>query len=252
MNVYLDTETNGLNDEAEIIQIGVINDNGSVLIDTLIQCQGDIPTEVSAINGITKNDLSCAPTFPQVFDKICETLKNAEVVLIYNAEFDLRLLKQTSKRYGLQMPDFNASCVMLGYAHKFNNGKRRKLVDACDDLLIYTADVILHSAVGDCELTRRLNNKMKLEIAEEQLQREKRRKSREYRRKIKAKKLAYIPDNWSEYPDFGAQNRPSGYKTLSQISLKEIHKYEFAGVCCDTYGGSGYLFKPVNKQFREI
>lgn len=245
MNIYLDTETTGLDESSEVIQLGVIDGCGNVLIDTLIQCQGDVSKDASYIHGITKEDLHEAPYWPEVHWKLLDVLGKADKVYIYNSEFDLKLLRQTADLYKLEVPEIKAVCIMNWYANRFNNGYRRKLLDACDDIFVDTRDITPHTAIGDCELTRRLHAQMLIEIAEEEQEREKRRKARISREKTKAKKLAYLPENWKEYPDFGQVSRPDGYRTLSSIALKEMHKYEFAGTCCNTFGGTGFLFKPV-------
>ncbi|MAI36472.1 hypothetical protein [Alteromonas sp.] len=91
-----------------------------------------------------------------------------------------------------------------------NNGYRRKLIDACDDLLIDTNNIQPHDAVSDCELTRRLHAQMKIEIAELNAEQEKRQKAKRSRETTKNKNKAYVPKNWREYPDFGQAMRPEG------------------------------------------
>jgi DNA polymerase III epsilon subunit-like protein len=244
MNIYLDTETTGLDESSEVIQLGIIDDKGNVLINTLIQCKGDMSKHASYIHGITKKDLHNAPYWPEIYSKFLNIIGKADKVYIYNSEFNIKLLNQTLDLYKLKMPEIKAVCIMNLYANKFNNGYRRKLLDACNDFFVNTCNIKLHTAIGDCELTRRLHAQMLIEIAEEKQEREKKHKARIRRKKTKAKKLANVPKNWKEYPDFGQVNRPDGYKTLSSIALKEMHKYKFAGSCCNTYGGAGFLFKP--------
>jgi len=160
MVVYLDTETTGLGENAEIIQIGIIDENGKVLIDTLVQCQNEIPFSATKIHGIEKEDLVNAPTWPEIHKEVCDILKDAEDVFIYNAEYDTRLLEQTTARYNLKLPKFNSYCVMEEYAFFYNNEVWEKLVWACKKLNVDINGIEAHSAVGDCEMTRRLHKKM--------------------------------------------------------------------------------------------
>lgn len=51
--IILDTETTGLDNTAEIVEISVINDQGEVLLDTLIKPTKPIPGDATAIHGIT-------------------------------------------------------------------------------------------------------------------------------------------------------------------------------------------------------
>jgi hypothetical protein len=50
--VGLGTETTGIDGDAEVIEIAIIDIRGYVLLDTLIRPQGDIPAEATAIHGI--------------------------------------------------------------------------------------------------------------------------------------------------------------------------------------------------------
>ena len=47
----LDTETTGLYDDAEIVEISIIDENGGVLLDTLVKPLKPIPAEATAIHG---------------------------------------------------------------------------------------------------------------------------------------------------------------------------------------------------------
>lgn len=243
-NAYLDIESTGLGKDDEIIQLGVIAETGEILINTMVKCQGDISSEAERIHGITKADLMDAPAWPTVHDILKRVLEGVNKVYIWNSDFDVRLIKQTSERYNLLLPTMKTVCVMNQFAKHLNNGYRRKLIDACDDLLIDTNNIQPHDAVSDCELTRRLHAQMKIEIAELNAKQEKRQKAKRSRETTKNKKMAYVPKNWREYPDFGQAMRPEGYRTLSSIPLREMNNYEFAGRCCSTFGGAGYLFKP--------
>ena len=240
---YLDCETTGLDEKAQIIQIGVIDENGNALLDTLVQCQGEIPQPAIDVHGITKEDLKDAPTWPEVHQRLCEILNSAEKVYIYNSEYDTRLIRQTAARYDLEVPDYESVCLMKMFANVYNDGRWSKLIYACADMDFETNDLTAHSAVGDCEMTRRLHLAMIEDRERLKKERQQREKTRQSRERAKAKKLAYVPDDIDSYPHF-ATKRPEGSKTLSQIALRDIDKYEFAGTCCDTYGNRGFVFIP--------
>ena len=50
--VFLDTETTGLNDLAEIVEISILDDDGLVLLDTLVRPRRPIPADAIRIHGI--------------------------------------------------------------------------------------------------------------------------------------------------------------------------------------------------------
>ncbi len=243
--IYLDTETTGLDDNAEIIEIAIIDDEGKSLINTKVQCQGEISPAAITVHGITKADLADAPLWADVYHQVINIINAAGVLVIYNLSFDWGMLIQTSERYCLDFAqdvkdELKCECCMidfkqahdlysyekLGYAYLASGGKKY--------------DVQAHAALGDCMMTRHvwLTLKKKEKIKE---------KREEYRLTARAKKMALIPkDGHSDkYPYFGQVNRPEGYKTLSQLTMSELDKYEYAGQCCSYFGDPGYLFRPI-------
>ncbi len=116
--LILDSETTGFRNSSEIIELAVMDTTGAVRLDRLIMPKGRIPSAASDVHGITRADLhkADAPAWPSVHAEACELLQAADTVLIYNADFDTRLLRQTAERHGLTMPAFKARCVMLDYA----------------------------------------------------------------------------------------------------------------------------------------
>jgi DNA polymerase III subunit epsilon len=88
--VLLDTETTGLYD-AEIVEIAIVNPLGEPLLNTLIKPTIPIPEDAAEIHGITDEMVATAPSFPDVSPRIVEVL-NDKRILIYNAEFDIKIL----------------------------------------------------------------------------------------------------------------------------------------------------------------
>ena len=60
--LILDTETTGLGDEAEICEIAVIRQDGSVVLDTLVRPTGKISEDATRVHGITDADVRDAPS----------------------------------------------------------------------------------------------------------------------------------------------------------------------------------------------
>lgn len=159
--IYINTKTTGLDFDSEIIQIGIIDRKGKVLLDTYVQCQDDIQKEAIEIHGINKKTLENAPTWPEVHDQVSKILKEADVVYSYNSEFVKRLLAQTARRYNLKIPKFNSFCLMEKYANSFNDECFEKLTIACRELGIFLFDLGLDChAIESCEVIRLLKMKM--------------------------------------------------------------------------------------------
>jgi DNA polymerase III subunit epsilon len=111
----LDTETTGLDNTAEVVEISIIDHAGNVVFDTLVKPKKPIPAAAAAIHGITNEMVAAAPTWPEIHDQVCQLL-TSKPVAIYNADYDLRILRQTAALHDLAMVDIDSRCVMLAYA----------------------------------------------------------------------------------------------------------------------------------------
>jgi DNA polymerase III epsilon subunit-like protein len=122
MTLYLDTETTGLSVNAKIIEVGVVNDRGKVIFDSLINPQIPIPSEVTEIHGITDSMVLNAPTFAVIEEGLRNLLLADGTVVIYNADFDKRFFP-SGFWDGLRV-----LCAMERYA--IAAGRRRRLTAA--------------------------------------------------------------------------------------------------------------------------
>jgi DNA polymerase-3 subunit epsilon len=115
--VYLDTETTGLENYDEIVEICVLDSDGQVLLDSLVKPSGRISVSAGRLHGITHEMVKNAPTWPEMWPRVEAALAGRRVE-IYNADFDLRLMRQSHQKYGLPWPArvLNSACVMKLYA----------------------------------------------------------------------------------------------------------------------------------------
>lgn len=116
--VILDTETTGLESDDEIVEISIIDDQGNVLIDTRVRPKKPIPSIATDIHGIRDDMVTNAPSWNEVHGTVFSALADRHVV-IFNAEFDLRMLQQTASKHGLTCPPITASCAMTAYAEYY-------------------------------------------------------------------------------------------------------------------------------------
>ena len=155
--LILDTETTGLDDEAEIVQIAIIDTNGTTLLNSLV-----MPTQFSAtyhiaeaIHGISREMLANAPTMMQLWPQVLAILDHATNLVIYNRDFDLRLLMQSAPRNEWRAPHCATHCAMLHYA-KFV-GQWSKHHKSFRWQPLFGGD---HTALGDCLATLNLLRQM--------------------------------------------------------------------------------------------
>lgn len=102
--VYLDTETTGLNASDEIVEISILDHDGAVLLETLVKPSRAIPAEATAIHGITNEDVQSSRAWPIVWT-LAKPLIIGRVVVIYNDDFDLRMMRQSYERYNMKWND---------------------------------------------------------------------------------------------------------------------------------------------------
>jgi DNA polymerase-3 subunit epsilon len=160
--LYLDTETTGLDPQAEIVEITIIDDDENVLIDSLVRPQHPIPPSASRIHGITDAMVSSAPSWADLSNNI-QTIISGRVVGIYNVEYDLRMMQQSHLQYGLKWPKGSTEffCIMQLYAQYYGQWDEyrqsfrwQSLENACRQCNINLSN--LHRAKDDTLLTRTL------------------------------------------------------------------------------------------------
>ncbi len=163
--LVLDTETTGLNDDDELVQVAAMDSTGEVLINTLVQPTKAIDPKAQAVHGLSHADIADAPVFTALYVQLTLALAG-KTVIAYNADFDRRMVTQTCRRYGLPMIRAGSwDCAMKGYAPfggawdaRHNGFRWHSLTAACVQQQIPV--VAAHSALGDCRLTLELIYRM--------------------------------------------------------------------------------------------
>jgi DNA polymerase-3 subunit epsilon len=125
--VYLDTETTGTEPIAEIVEISIVDHDGSILVDTLVKPRGKIEPDAQRVHGITLEILADAPSWDTVWPQVENTLRGRQVG-IYNLDFDLRMMQQSHQRYWMQwkQPEANFFCIMKLYAKFYGDWNPRR------------------------------------------------------------------------------------------------------------------------------
>ncbi len=96
--VYLDTETTGLDPKDEIVEISIVDDDGAVLLDKFVRPSMPIPPEATRIHGITNEDVKGAMPWPILWREV-RPLLYGRLIVMYNADFDVRMMKQSMVKY---------------------------------------------------------------------------------------------------------------------------------------------------------
>ena len=154
--VILDTESTGLDFDDKIVEIGIIDMKGNVLLDTLIHTDKEISEGAYMVNGISQDDLIGKPTIESLTSKLDEILIGKNI-LAYNAAFDRSMLRQS----GYKNKKLVFNCLMNLYTEYLGEERWVSLADALHVEKIKINQK--HRAIDDCfaclELIKVLANK---------------------------------------------------------------------------------------------
>lgn len=103
--LVFDTETTGVDPaEARIVELGAVAiaaGRSTEKLHTFVNPGCPIPAEVSAIHGVTDEDVASAPTFADLASRVAERFRGFDVVAGYNAaHYDVPLINAELARAG--------------------------------------------------------------------------------------------------------------------------------------------------------
>ncbi len=93
--VVFDTETTGLSDTDEVVEIAAVNLKGEAVLDTLVQPTCPVSAEAVAIHGISAEMLADAPTMGKVVYSLMDAFKGNAFPVSYNFNFDRQMVVQS-------------------------------------------------------------------------------------------------------------------------------------------------------------
>lgn len=114
--LFFDTETTGVNDVAEIVEVGIVDSAGELVFESLVRPSRPISPDAAAVHGISDEVVQGAPTWDEVFPEIKQLFQGKHVG-IFNSGFDLRMMRQSHEQCGLAWKKVGgkAFCVMKMY-----------------------------------------------------------------------------------------------------------------------------------------
>lgn len=170
--VILDSETTGLGSFDQIVQLAAIDKDGQTLLDTLIRPTRSIPSDATAIHGITNEMVENAPPLIDILPALYSAVLYHDLI-IYNSNFDLFMIDQTFNAHAcpgawetFREGIASVTCAMMAYAEHYGdwNGyhqsyRWQRLSAACQQQRLKVVDA--HSALGDCRMTLALLQHLK-------------------------------------------------------------------------------------------
>jgi len=160
----VDVETTGLEARAEIVQLGALAPDATVLLDTLVRPTRPIPADATRLHGITDAMVADAPAFADAYARLRAAVGNRRIVA-YHAAFDRKMLRAqraaaNAARNGLARLNNPWDCAMERYAafwgewnDRYGSFRWQSLDAACAQQRI--ARAARHTAIDDCRATLR-------------------------------------------------------------------------------------------------
>ncbi len=164
--VYIDTETTGLYLNAEIIEIGIIDDQENVLFEGRIRPRGKMDPAAERVHGISLDMLKDCPTWEQVWP-LAEAQLTGRKIGVYNLEFDWSKIKEANRRTwittSLTVHDFFDIMVLYASFYGDRDPSRGSFRYQSLEMAGRQCGIHLpnaHNAIDDCLLTRALLHHM--------------------------------------------------------------------------------------------
>ena len=148
--VFLDTETTGLYPPMDkIVEIAIIDGNGKILLNSLVNPEREIPLEVINIHRIDNEMVKSSPILKNLEPELFEIL-NDKKLIVYNLSFDIRFLPRHIVDSVREM-----DCCMLRFAEVYGewndyygNYKWKSLSTAANHVG-YKWEGVAHRALAD-------------------------------------------------------------------------------------------------------
>jgi DNA polymerase-3 subunit epsilon len=157
--IVLDTETTGLNPKLgdRIIEIGCVEIVGRRISErhfhAYVNPEREIDEGASRVHGLTREDLTSKPRFPEIAPAFLDFIRGAELI-IHNADFDVEFLDQelTLANLGRLNDHVEKISDTLALARESHPGKKNSLDALCERYFIDHSNRTLHGALLDARL----------------------------------------------------------------------------------------------------
>ena len=129
--IAFDTETTGLYDDAKIIELSAVYFERGKAIDAFSSCvniSGKVPDRITEITGITTEDIkSVKKREKTTYKEFLEFLSKSKYILAYNANFDIKMLRNNLERLNIDAGKLYFYDVLKLARKKIKNTKNHKL-----------------------------------------------------------------------------------------------------------------------------
>ncbi|MHD0650912.1 3'-5' exonuclease family protein [Pseudomonas aeruginosa] len=150
--LIIDTETTGLDDHDQVIEIAVVDRLGAVLFESRLRPTVDVSEGAYAVHGIASADLLSESQWPVIAQRLSQVIQGRQVIA-FNDEFDCRLLQQTARAFG-ETFRMQSRCAMGLAAEAFGATNRYGSISLAAAAAAAGVPIICaHTARGDALTT---------------------------------------------------------------------------------------------------
>ncbi len=157
--IVLDTETTGLNPKLgdRIIEIGCVEIVDRRISErhfhAYVNPEREIDEGASRVHGLTREDLTSKPKFPEIAPAFLDFVRGAELI-IHNADFDVEFLDRELALSNLGRLNDHVEKISdtLALARESHPGKKNSLDALCERYFIDHSNRTLHGALLDARL----------------------------------------------------------------------------------------------------
>ena len=107
---YMEVDTTGVQQGAEIIRFLLVDAQSQVLVDLFVRPEAHVPPQISKLTGITQEQVSQSPRLPDIWSTIAEAVVGRHIVS-YGLDFDKGKLHERAQELGVLPPAIIGSCL---------------------------------------------------------------------------------------------------------------------------------------------
>ncbi|GHE86241.1 3'-5' exonuclease [Thalassotalea profundi] len=156
--VVIDTETTGISEGYQVIEIAVVDMNENVLLSERVKPNIPIEQGATKVHGIVEGDLSNSESFASLTERFLFAIQGKRIAG-YNLQYDTDAIYNSATASDADLKFSNEAVCVMHYANTiFKLTKSMKLTELCEAFSINTSNA--HSAAPDALMTVKLMKKL--------------------------------------------------------------------------------------------
>lgn len=144
---YVDVETTGFS-PAEIVEIAIVDKDRNVVFEKRFRPITPITASAQQVHGISAEMVAEEDSFVEWYGVIAPLL-HQHSIFAFNAQFEMKALRDTCELHNLRVPQGSWNCAMLLAQQQLFLSRRPSLVTTALRLGLSMENIELHQAASD-------------------------------------------------------------------------------------------------------